>query len=47
MQVFPQRLRNNDAACFIHDEASIHFGAILWVDPLINAILPLLAGRLA
>jgi hypothetical protein len=41
VQLFPQRLRDDDAACFIYDEACGHPGTILWVDPSVNTILPL------
>jgi len=39
MQLFPQRLGDNDAACFINGEAGVHSGIIPWVDPWVNAIL--------
>ena len=39
MQLFPQRLGDHDATSFINDEACVHSGKILWVDPLVNTIL--------
>ena len=38
LQCFPHRLRDNHAACFVDDEAGIHIGIVIWVDPSINAI---------
>jgi hypothetical protein len=39
MQLLPERLGDNDTACFVNDEASVHFGIIIWVDPSINPII--------
>jgi hypothetical protein len=47
LQRFPHRLRDNDAACFVHSEASVHIGMIIWVDPLINTISRVKKGFVA
>jgi hypothetical protein len=39
LQFLAQRFGDDDAACFVHNEAGIHIGIIIWVHPLINAIL--------
>jgi hypothetical protein len=39
MQLFPERLGDNDTARFINGEASVHNGTVLWVDPSIYPIL--------
>jgi|SRR5208283_2586958 len=36
MQLFPQRLEDNGAACFINGEADVHTGKILCADPTTN-----------
>jgi hypothetical protein len=38
LQRFPHRLGDYHAACFINDDASVHIGIMIWVDPLINTI---------
>ena len=40
MQLFPQRLGDDDAARFINGETCVHSGTILWVEPSVNTILP-------
>jgi hypothetical protein len=45
MQLFPERLGDNDAARFVDGEAAIHSGMKLWVDPLISTIVQLCADE--
>jgi hypothetical protein len=33
LQLLSQGLGNDDSAGFVHDETTVHFGIIIWVDP--------------
>ena len=38
LQLLSQGLGNDDSAGFVHDETTVHFGIIIWVDPYVNTI---------
>jgi hypothetical protein len=40
VQLFPQGLGNHNPARFIYGEKDVHLGTLLWVNPLVNTILP-------
>jgi hypothetical protein len=43
MQLFAERLRDNNAARFINSEADGHSGTSLWINPISNTIVPALS----